>query len=765
MASRQVRNQRQGSAEGPATRQGAAKIFPEGQIPLDAMQQRTAIAIIQADHRSAKEAREAIDYGTSAKGDKLDFDAWRKQLVDLYFGRREPKTVPWKFASNRSMMIAMAIVEVLHARILPAVYNEELTRWRPGEKNDAPHAEKIEKLMFWWIRVRAKMREFFDRWVRHAIAYGNVWTEAHWQVDERDTGEVSEPQPITDEAGNPLTNPDGSPAIIPGQRIFKAHHTTRADVIPPEDVFVPKGNYDPQKDPIQFRKRWLFRELEEMERKGQAINITIPSVKGGRTLEELLPVTPVADSGDMNPDELKELQRLRLRNEEVEVIVEYLNIDFDGDGSPEPIRIMGSVMHDLYLGGVYVRDLSARGLRPIDNTMYLPRLDEPNGLRGLGVLEQIKELAMEIDALFNQITDANSLNVLRPGFYDPSGDLNPASLQLAPNRFTPVPRPRESVFFPEFNIPTERLIIMVRMVLEFIERLTAASAFVMGKESETVGGSGTATRVEAIVGSANVRHSVPMQRLREGASRIMTLKLDLVQKNLPEGMESRILGEHGESLFANGELRDIGGEFDAYLLPDESLGSKESERQLSQLLYSILTGNLIVASDPAKLYKVTADVLKSFGKDPEDYLGPAPEIAGAVSAEDEFTLILQGDFELVKPSITQNHIEHILKHQQQLEDPLVKNLNADLQAQVTQFLLSHIQQHAQLMQVAAVAAQQQQKGGGSQNGAAGNPDRGPGGRPGGAAPVGPEPGVGAAQDPLAASRATTRKGESLNPPR
>lgn len=380
----------------------------------------------------------------------------------------------------------------------------------------------------------------------------------------------------------------------------------------------------------------------------------------------------------MTPQELEDIKLLKLRNEEVTVFVEYVKYDLDGDGVEENLRVMVNREHHLYLGGVDIRDLSHKGLRPIDVTLYLPRINEPSGNRGLGVLEQVRELAMEIDALFNQITDANSLMVLRPGFYDPSGDLSPAALKLAPNKMTPVTRPRDNVFFPEFTVPTEKLVGMVQVVLEFVERLTAASEFVFGKEGEFAGGSGTATRTNTIIQSAATRHSIPIERGREGASRIVSTHLDLVQKNLSFGIESRVLGQKGQPLFGEGELgtpkdptKGISGEFDAYLLPDESMGSKETERQLSQLLYTLLTQNIIVASDPAKLYKITADVLKAWGKDPILYLGPPTEIAGGFSANDEFTLILQGEFGRVRPSVTQNHLDHILQHQAQLNDPVI----------------------------------------------------------------------------------------------
>jgi hypothetical protein len=143
------------------------------QVPLseDLSLQRTAVELVMADFESARTARVQRKYGTTAKGETLDFDKWLKELTDLYFSRRIPKTIPWKYSSNRSLAIAMAILETLHARIFPAVYNEELTRWRPTEFTDVEKAERVEKFMFWWVRVHAKLREFFDRWTRQVIGF------------------------------------------------------------------------------------------------------------------------------------------------------------------------------------------------------------------------------------------------------------------------------------------------------------------------------------------------------------------------------------------------------------------------------------------------------------------------------------------------------------------------------------------------------------------------------------------------------------------
>lgn len=673
--------------------------------------------------------------------------------------RRNGRAVWCGNCSNRSLMIAMAILEVLHARLFPAVYNEDLTRWRPTEFTDEERAQRVEKFMFWWIRVHAKLREFFDRWCRTIIGFGDALTVTSWDVQLRDKGQQSPAQS--------QVNPDGTVTVTPPEKMLDRFEVSRSDLIQKEDVFLQAGATDIQRDTLIIRRKYLYRDLEEMERDGKVSNITQPSLQGQQSLKELLPVISAAGQG-ITPEQQAELEDIRRRNQQVECLEWWGGIDLDGDTHPEQMRLLISPTYKLFLGAVHLSDLSKKGVRPLDLTMFLPRLDEPHGLVGLGVLEQVKELALEIDAIFNQLTDSNSLSIMRPIFYNPSGDLDPASMQIAPNKMIPVSNPQQNIFVPDFNIDTNRLLLAIRTVMDFVERLTSAGTVVFGQESTQAQGSGTATRTEAIVGASNQRHSIPVQRLREGAARIMSQHLDLIQKRAdePDGflamMERRVLGERGEPLFAQNELATDGlaGEYDAYLLPDESLGSKEAERNLAQLLYTIALGNPIIMSDASKLYKVTADLYKAFGKDPEQYLGIAPDVKQTDRPEDENTLILEGSLASVQASVLDNHIEHILSHEQLPSSPVFQLLAPEIQQKLLLFLQAHVQQHMQLMQLMVQLASRAKVGGGFNAAQSnGTPRRGAGP----AQAIGPEPGMGSVQSPRAQAGGVQRAGESQGP--
>ena len=660
--------------------------------------QDSLVQSIIDDYDSAKRDRDDFDYGTTAKGEKLSFDKWFEKLKHLYSGHREAKDVPWQFCSNRSLRIATSILEMLHSRLLSGIWNEDLVRWRATERNDVPKAERITKLMDWWVRAWSPMKDFFDNFTKHVAGFGDGLTEHSWEVEEIESSSL-------DLLGNPT--------IIRKER-------TCSRIIPKESVYLFKNARDIQKDTVIIEEEVLFKDLEAMARSGQAVNVE-------KVADKIVVNVPSSVTDDIEREKFKRIKR---RNIPIKVIRWYGHYDVDGSGFERSVRITVSKDYDTYLGGISMKDVTKSGRRPLEMAKYGSYLDRIDSLMGEGVLEQVRELAEEVDAIFNQMTDANTLSILRPGFYDPSGDIDAPALKLAPNKLIPVSDPQNNVYFPEFKIQVESLINAIRLVLEFIERLTAASSYVMGRESEIVGGSGTATRTNAIMQSAEIRFARPVERLKVSAGRIMVILLDLIQLNIPPGMETRILGEKGEPIFKDGELSDesIAGEFDAYMSSDPSMGSKQIERELMSMLYSLMMQNMIVATDPAKIYHSTAKLLKAYGQEPIEWLGPEPSMDDIDSPEDENTLMVQGDFSRVKANITENHLQHIFAHQQLMSSPslqMIGQTNPNLVNEIMQYNQQHILEHTTMMQammgMIGKAGQQKGEGGGEQGQEQSNP--------------------------------------------
>ena len=727
--------------------QTPGEIFQDSiQIQLSPESEKELVEIILADFEAAKSAKNKREFARTSKGESVNFDKWFKDINNLYNANREPKTLPWKFCSNRSLRIAAAILDTLHSRLFPAVVNEELLRWRPGEVNDVPKVDRVSKLMHWWFWVRSRMRQTLDNWVKVVTGYGESIVESSWKSVPIDKGKTIE-QPVTGPDGQPLINPDGTPAVMKS-RVIDLMESTCSNIYLPNKFFLQEGSTDITREPVILEETKPYRELEDGEAQQKYVNVEA-------MLRGMLPVGDESHAS-LPPEEREKMRSIKIRNHPVTLIKWYGNYDADGDGFAEDIRIYVVPEYRLYLGGIPLTKITKSGARPLNFTKFESRLECPEQNWGVGVLEKVKELSEEIDAIFNQMTDGNTLSILMPFFYDPGGDTDAPNLTIAPNRGVPISNPNQNVFFPQINIQVDRLLNAIRLVLEFIERLTAASAYVLGKESEVVGGSGTATRTNAIMQSAEQRFALPAERLREGAASIVNHHLSLLQLNIPPGLERRILGEKGEPLFEANELSQegISGEFDAYLLPDPAMGSKQSERDLAGMFYSLLMQNPLVATDPSKVYQVTKDMLKSYGKenDVTRLIGPEPEQDLIDDPEDENTLMVQGDFKSVRAHIAENHIYHIMKHGELMQSPSLVELSANapmLVQQVMQFNQQHIQEHmAMLQQMMAIM----------QKGASGGKGSG---KPGasGTERAGIEQGMGQTSGPLGEALNTKREGE------
>lgn len=748
---RALADEKQGISEQEEPQEQEAMPLSPLQIVLDESLEQNLIDTIFEDYEAAKKARDEKNYGTTSRGVKLDFEKWKKELLDLYNSERIPKTTPWKFCSNRSLRLAKAILDMLHARLLPSVVNEYLLKFRANNVASYPKVDKIDKLMHWWLFVHCRIRGFYDDWIKNILGFGDAVAESSWSAVPKDEGQT-EQIPVTGPDGQPVLNPDGTPAVVTSRKISLIEKSV-SKVYLRDKFFLQSGSTDIQREPVILEDEIFYRDLVEGEAKGTFINVSTE-------LREKLPFAKENYSG-LKPEDLERIKDIKLRNVPVKILKWYGNFDADGDGFAEDVRIYVSLDHKIYLGGVPMIHITKSGSRPLDFTKLESRLENTSENWGYGLLETVKELAEEIDALFNQMEDETTLNVMRPGFYDPSGDLDAPSLNLAPNRLQPVSDPQRNIFFPQMQSNAEKIIMAIRLVLEFVERLTAASSYVMGKESEIVGGSGTATRTNAIMSAANERFGMPAERLRAGAASIVKNHLDLLQLNIPEGLEQRILGDDGNPIFMPNELSQegIAGEFDAYLLPDPSAGSAEAEKQIANMLLQILSQCPIVMSNPALVYRIYAQFLKAYDKDETYYLGPAPDIDMIDDPEQENTLIIQGDFKRVQAQLPENHMDHIQKHTDFLQSPSLAQIPPMLAAQVTQFTQQHIQQHMMMQQLLMSMAQKTTggKGGGTEQ--RGNPSV-PGGLQGHDIPAGVEQISG----PLGQAMSAKREGESGGSP-
>ena len=685
-------------------------------LQLGEEQQEELVKIILEDYENATNARKQTSWGTDKNGKAVDFDSKYANLVNLYEGEDDIRPESWM--CGRSLKVAQAVVEMLVARLFPAVWNEESIRWRPVEPTDKKTVERINKIMHWVAVVWMKMGKDVREYVRSSIMFGTAYVETYWQVKKKDLDQTEQ---------TPVMGPDGQPMLdeMTGQpmtvetKVLHAEERPAIRVIPVTKILTQPGQTDLQKEPIIKLEDFYFHELLNMQKSGLMQNVD-------DKLQGAIEKTIVDKFGQ----ELEKAERISDMNAKrrahlVETIIWYGNYDADGDGFDEDICAMVSIKEEIFLRAFKLVKISRKAKRPINQIDFVKRVHK---LLGIGVLEQIKPLAEEIDACFRQLQDANTLSIMKWGFYDPNSDYDPAEHVAKPRAMYPVTNPQQNVYFPDMNIPIERLLNAIRLVLEFIERLTAASSYMLGKESEVVGGSGTATRTNAITSAAEVRFNLPANNMREGLAEIMTDLFDLCHLNMPDGLETRILGESGEQIFnTSEEIQDAFSQtVDAYLLPDVAFGDVNTRRELSIMLYDkfVLGGNPLVTGDVNRIWHASAGILKSFGEEPVEWLGPPQSSKETNDPMVEHTIIREGRVIHAEPQ--ENHLEHILAHEQFLQE-----LGGSLEVvtwpkTAIDALRMHIEEHKQLMQQIMQFQAGQKKGGALGEQGGNNPEAGGG---------------------------------------
>ena len=670
-------------------------------LQLSPEQEEELVEIIMEDYRNANEARSQTSWGTDINGKGIDFDTKYANLIALYEGDDVKRPEQWM--CGRSLKIAQSIVEMLVARLFPAIWNEDTIKWKPVEFTDKKRTKDVNEIMRWvfitWMKIRPKMLEL----VRAGISLGTVFTEPYWSVKKRDLGDMQE-QDVVDENGAPQLDPATGQPLTIEMKMLNVDEKPAVRNIPLTKVLTQPGCTDIQDEPVITLKDFYYHELAQEQTEGIVVNVD-------EKLKGAVDKTIITKFGS----ELEKAEKIsslnaKRRNHLVETLTWYGPYDANGDGFPEEIVVRVAIKDEIYLQGFPVSAISRRGKRPIVQTNFINRMFK---LLGIGALEQVKPLAEEIDACFRQLQDANTLGIMKWGFYDPNSDYNPDEHVAKPRAMYPVTNPSQNVYFPDMSVPIERLIMAIRLVMEFIERLTAASSYAMGKESEIVGGSGTATRTNTIMESANARFNLPGMNMRDGIAEVLTQIFDICHLNMPDGLEKRILGEDNEPVFdTNDEIKAaLMTEMDSYLEPNAAFGDTGTMRELAMVLYDkfVMGGNPLVVGAVDKLYHATANVFKSFGENPKEWIGPAPVTKETNDPIEEQTIIREG--RVISPDPQENHLEHILVHSEALQQPDIVLWSKE----AVQVLAQHIEEHKNMMQL-LMQFQSQGKQGGTENG-------------------------------------------------
>lgn len=655
-------------------------------IQMSPEKQKELVEIILEDYKNAKLAREKKTWGLNKEKTQMTFDEKYAALYQLYEGDDEQRPEPWMCA--RSLKIAQGIIEMAVARLFPMCFNEEIVKWKPVRWTNKAYVQLVNRMMQWVLMTWMKVRSTALHYVRHAAMSGSVFAEVWWERKKYDMDET-EQIPVTDEFGQQI-------GVIE-QKLLQVREWPRIRLIPVTKVFTQPGAKNIQDDPVIIPVDYTYRELEMMQQEGLAENIT-------DDLKEAIDNRIAKESGLVleKAENIQEFNAKR-RTTNVTCLKWFGKFDADGDGFDEEIVALVEEGNEVYIRAHKLSKISLTGNRPLIHKNFIDRIDDK--LLGMGLLEQVKPLAEEVDACFRQLSDANTLSIMRWGFYDPNSDYDPEEHVAKPRAMYPVSNPTQNVYFPDMQIPIERLLNAIKLIEGFIERLTAASSYMMGKEDTLAGGSGTATRTQAIVSAADTRFNLPATNLRDGLAEIFTEVFNQCCLNMPDGMEEKILGNDNEKVFPDDQTMKaaLALEMDCYLAQPADLGDSNTRRQIATMLYDklLMGGNPLITQDLNRIWFGTANLLNAYGEEPTEWIGKPASVKPSSEPTDEHVMIRDGRY--CPPEPQENHMQHIMEHTEELKSPNILLWPPER----TQYLEQHIQQHQQMMMQVLQMMQQQ----------------------------------------------------------
>jgi len=528
-----------------------------------------------------------------------------RECIKLYEQERGTKAEPFPGASNVTAGDVPIAVENMHPRLFGAVMTDPLANFRAENSPSIRNLNNVTRFMNWAFRIdMLDFMEKLDEHVHSAIMAGtqvsyifwdrvrNVYRD--WELDSSGSEQFKRKVELLERGG--VYNMNIEDFLVPiteGRDIHLMSHNIRRYYLTVAEIkesIARKLFQDPNFD-LDAQVDELMKNTDsELVTRLQSAGFTLPQIRNRKRLEIL------------EWHGLYDAEREGFRSECTFTIIRSLKTYLSGRYQPSP-----------------------DGKRPFEATWLIPR---KNFFYGIGIPEMIRLLAQERDAIHNQRIDAGSVSIIPFGFYRAASGFKPDKITLQPGSWLPLDDIRDASFA-QFSNPSTILASEEAMTQGQIEKLSIAGSFQLGRESEIFKSRATARGTQLVVGQGNIRFNLLGERVKRGVSKIMNRLTALYQAYLPPNLAERVLGDDGKKLFPEGITRqELRGRYHAYLTGDTETSNKSYERQISVTIYQAMVENPLVQRSPARLWEITADMLKSFNRDVRRIIGTRPPDTG-----------------------------------------------------------------------------------------------------------------------------------------
>lgn len=404
--------------------------------------------------------------------------------------------------------------------------------------------------------------------------------------------------------------------------------------------------------------------------------------------------------------------------------------DIDGDGLCEDVVFWVILETKTLLRVRKLSDISPGSppRRPLFGGCFLPVGGRRDGMSLLEIMEGIHDT---IKVMVDQGINANDLAIASPGYYRPSGGMNPEVLRIEPFTLSPLQNPQQDVVFPQMGNAQAMgfSLNMINMLGMWQDKATMVSDLQFG---QVPGGSSSALRtiggMSLAMGQGDARPERILRRFFMILTDVYAHMHRLNQNFLPKGKEFRIVGfvRPDQNPYVKIDTPDnIQGEynfsFDANAFNTSKQALQQALKNIMGVLINPLTIQLGVVG-PDEIYNMLSDYVKAMGQNAPRYVKPSTPDADEpqILAEEAISEIMRNQAPVGRPLESggaQEHMQKLVAFMESDDFGHLTKAQVDLfrqyLLQVRQSLMAQSQQQSLVAHAGTFAQQANQQGPGA----------------------------------------------------
>ena len=238
----------------------------------------------------------------------------------------------------------------------------------------------------------------------------------------------------------------------------------------------------------------------------------------------------------------------------------------------------------------------------------------------------------------------------------------------------PLDNPQSDVYFPNLGNRTSFGMQEEQALYSMIERMTSVSDLSLGVLGAQ-GAARTATGARVVANESNTNLDIYLKRLNRGFKKLLHGMFELVQEKMPDGLQFRLIGDDGNSYWANVQSRaEIVGMYDFELEGSSANSNKQVQMDTAQQIYQMTGSPLDIQLgiiSPQERYEAIKNLLQAMGvKNYSKFIRKPQNASRMFTPEEIANRVLAGVDVLLGPEQDLEgfvaYVQHIIDHDELL---------------------------------------------------------------------------------------------------